>query len=231
MSVRSVGIVGHGPTSRDFARRLLQAGLAVTVCDTGTARGVDALGWGGARRVRLPADAAEGADLVFAHLPDEAQAEEALFDHGGIGETLADGGYVIDASDVGPAFSRSAAKRCEALGLHRVELAVVAGATPSVERPRLLAAGAKPHVTAVRPALELLSPDVRRLGSTGSVAGFRLMAAVLDLEIAALVDVLQLAIPGKRSRLRRLVVDWEAQAGPERDAMLVPDRQPAAALS
>jgi 2-hydroxy-3-oxopropionate reductase len=73
------------------ARRLLDAGFEVTVHDR-DARMVATMVQTGVRPARIPADAAEPADLVFVHVPDEAAADEVLLDCRGAGETLRDGG-------------------------------------------------------------------------------------------------------------------------------------------
>jgi 3-hydroxyisobutyrate dehydrogenase-like beta-hydroxyacid dehydrogenase len=59
--------------------------------------------------------------VVSVHLPDETAVEEALFDCGGVGESLRDGGFVVAASATGPTFVLSAADRLGALGLNTVE--------------------------------------------------------------------------------------------------------------
>ena len=79
------------------ALALLDQGLDVIVHDA-DARMMATMALAGATPARIPADAAEPADLVFVHLPEESAVKEVLFDCGGVGETLRDGGFVVIAS-------------------------------------------------------------------------------------------------------------------------------------
>src|SRR5262249_46981212 len=105
LPITSVGVIGLGSVGCTVARRLLDQGLDVIVHDS-DAWTVATMAAAGATPARIPADAAEPADLVFVHLPDESAVEEVLFDCGGIGETLRDGCFVVAASDTGPGFLR-----------------------------------------------------------------------------------------------------------------------------
>src|SRR4051794_31275356 len=86
-----VGVIGLGATGSTVARRLLDAGFDVTVQDR-DACALATMARTGARPARTPADAAEPAQLDFVHVPDEPATDEVLFDRGGVGETLRDGG-------------------------------------------------------------------------------------------------------------------------------------------
>ena len=104
LAISSVGVIGLGPVGGTVARRLLDHGLHVIVYDP-DAPTVETMAAAGATPARIPADGAEQADLVFVHLHDEAAVEEALFDCGGVGDTLPDGRFVVTASVTGPAMS------------------------------------------------------------------------------------------------------------------------------
>jgi hypothetical protein len=176
LRIEDVGVIGLGATGCTSARGLLENGFAVSVHDRNawTAAGmVEA----GARPARIPADAAEPADLVFVHVPDEAAAEEVLFDCGGVGETLRDGGFVVVASRTGPAFVRSAAARLGALGLNTVE----AWFCRDAGSPATTAfVGCSPeHLETVAPALTAVAGTVLHVGPLGSVSALRTAVTAL----------------------------------------------------
>jgi 3-hydroxyisobutyrate dehydrogenase-like beta-hydroxyacid dehydrogenase len=166
MRVDSVGVVGLGYAGSAMARRLLHQGFAVNVHDRDPGRAAP-LADAGARVGRLPADAAEEVDVVLVLVPDEPAAEEVLFECGGIGDTLRDGGVVVLAvPGAGPEFVRSAADRLAALGLGTAEAWRVHGGTRA---PALVLVGGTPEVrAAVAPVLEALAA-----GSAGPVDALR----------------------------------------------------------
>ncbi|MGY1590832.1 NAD(P)-binding domain-containing protein [Geodermatophilus sp. SYSU D00708] len=166
----SVGVIGLGATGRTVARRLLDHGFEVTVHDR-DAWTVTTMVETGAKPARIPADAAEPADLVFVSVPDEAAADEVLFDLGGVGETLRDGGIVVVPSSTGPVFVLSAAARLAAFGVHTVEAWFVgdAGGTATT----VFAGGSCEGFTAAAPALEAAAERVVHVGPLGSVCALR----------------------------------------------------------
>jgi hypothetical protein len=176
LRITSVGVIGLGSTGRTVARRLLDNGFEVTVHDR-DAWTVATMVEAGARPARIPADAAEPADLVFVHVPDEAAAEDVLFDCGGVGETLRDGGFVVTSSRTDSAFVRSAADRLGALGLKTVE-AWFTGDAGSTATTAFV--GCSPQdLATVAPALEAVADNVTHIGPLGSVCTLRTAVAAL----------------------------------------------------
>ena len=175
MRVEDVAVIGLGATGRETARQLLEHGFAVSVHDQDAWR-VTGMVEAGARAARIPADAAEPADLVLVHVPDETAAEEVLFDCGGVGETLRDGGVVVLAASTGALFVRSAADRLKALGLNTVEAWFSRG--PG-NRTTAFAGGSADDVETVTPVLTSVADSVVHVGALGSVAALR--TAVMTL--------------------------------------------------
>ncbi|SNR24579.1 NAD binding domain of 6-phosphogluconate dehydrogenase [Blastococcus mobilis] len=176
MRIGSIGVIGLGDTGSAVARRLLAQGFEVTVHDRDACK-MAALVEAGATAARIPADAAEPADLVFVHLPDDSAAEEVLFDCGGVGETLPDDGLVVATFATEPVFVLSAAARLASLGLNIME-AWFLGDEPSTATTAL-AAGAPEHLATVTPVLEAIGVDLARVGPLGSVAALRTTLAAV----------------------------------------------------
>jgi glycine/D-amino acid oxidase-like deaminating enzyme len=175
MRSEDVAVIGLGATGCETARRLLEHGFAVSVHDLDAWR-VTGMVEAGARAARIPADAAEPADLVLVHVPDEAAAEEVLFDCGGVGETLRDGGVVVLATSTGALFVRSAADRLKALGLHTVEAWF---ARKPGNRATVFAGGSADDLETVMPVLTAVADSVVHVGAMGSVSALR--TAVMTL--------------------------------------------------
>ncbi|WP_091444181.1 NAD(P)-binding domain-containing protein [Geodermatophilus poikilotrophus] len=168
--VSSVGVIGLDPVGGTVARRLLDQGLEVTAHDPDRGT-VATMALTGATPARIPADAAELADVVFVHVPDETALEEVLFDLGGVGETLRDGGFVVSASATDATFILSAAERLAVLGLRTVE-AWFTGLSGGI--PDTVLVGCTPgELEALTPVLRMVATNVAHIGPLGSVSELR----------------------------------------------------------
>src|SRR4051794_19621976 len=83
-----VGVVGLDGMGGAVARRLAASRFPVTGHHPPRLQADDlvALDDAGIRVTTLPAEAAEPADVVIVDLANDVDREEALFDHGGVGE-------------------------------------------------------------------------------------------------------------------------------------------------
>jgi hypothetical protein len=176
LRIDKIGVIGLGDTGSAVARRFLEQGFEVIVHDRDVWKMV-AMVEAGAKAARIPADAAEPADLVVVHLPDDSAAEEVLFDCGGVGETLPDDGLVVATFAMEPVFVLSAADRLAALGLHIME-AWFLGDDPGTATTAL-AAGASEHLATVIPVFQAIGVDLARVGPLGSVAALRTALAAV----------------------------------------------------
>jgi 2-hydroxy-3-oxopropionate reductase len=194
MGMGSVGVVGVGATGRAVARRLLGAGFEVTVHDRDLWK-VALLAAEGARPARIPADAAESADLVLVHVTDEAAVEEVLFDCGGVGDTLREGGTVVLTCRCDGEFLRSVAARLGAFGITTVEAAfqgdVVGGSAA------LIVGCGHDDLAGIEPVLEALVNGVAYAGPVGSVAP----VSSLLTDLATLREAAPAPRPTSRARV------------------------------
>lgn len=124
-----VTIVGHGPgavwASRTFGS---QPGVDLTIHGPRAIRNSD-----GSSRAALPADSAEDADLLILDIPDAAAYEDAVFELGGVVETLPTGGRVIDLSPAPPWLARLRTGRFARYGIRCADAALL-GAPPERNR-------------------------------------------------------------------------------------------------
>jgi len=176
VGIETVGVIGLGTTGRAVARRLLRQGREVSVHDRDPWKVAD-MTEEGARPARIPADAAEPADLVFVHMPNQTAIEEVLFECGGVGETLRDGGIAVISGPTSVAFLHSVAGRLGEFGISTVE-AIVSGDVGRT--PVSMLVGCDPEVLdTIAPVLGMVADDVAHAGPVGSVATMRLLVTRL----------------------------------------------------
>jgi 3-hydroxyisobutyrate dehydrogenase-like beta-hydroxyacid dehydrogenase len=178
MTINRIGVVGLGSMGSAMAQRLVGAGFDVTINN----RTKDKMGMvaPGVRTATLPADAAQDADLVLVSVRGERAVDEVLFDHGSIGETLREGGYVLDTSTTSPRFSRAATARLASYGLTRVEGCILGDpARARVGKLRLLFGGSVEDLEAVDDVVRVLASSVVHTGSVGTASKVKAMHQAL----------------------------------------------------
>jgi len=235
VNISSVGVIGLDVVGSTVARRLLDGGLEVTAHDPDPWV-VATMTPAGAIPARIPADAAEPADVVFVHVPDESGVDEVLFDCGGVGETLRDGGFVVAASPIGAAFLLSAAEQLAALRLNLVE-AWFTGLSGGI--PDTVLVGCAPgELEALTPVLRTIAANVEALNAaTANIAPEKLRMHVcwgnyegphdFDIPLEKIIDVILSARPatilfeGANPRHEHEWVVWRDAKLPE-DKILAP---------
>jgi 3-hydroxyisobutyrate dehydrogenase-like beta-hydroxyacid dehydrogenase len=157
MTKESLGFVGVGRMGGRMARRLLDAGYPLTVCDT-SRTAVRALTDAGAAGVDRPVDVGSAAEIVFVSLPTPSIVESVALEPGGVG----DGGRVklfVDTSTTGAIHARRIAAGLLAKGIVGVD-APVSGGLAGARDGTLAVMLACPEDTFSR-----LEPIVRNLGT------------------------------------------------------------------
>src|SRR5919198_268858 len=159
-----VAWLGLGAMGRPMARRLLGVTEELAVFDPVAAQ-TKALVEVGAQAAKSPAEAADGAGVLFLMVATPEQAAEALFGECGAAEALGSGSTVVVMSTIGPAAVRDLAERLEAAGGAVVD-APVSGGVARAERGELvvMAAGPRGRFEAVRPLIERLGSTVVHVG-------------------------------------------------------------------
>jgi 3-hydroxyisobutyrate dehydrogenase-like beta-hydroxyacid dehydrogenase len=116
-------------------------GYSVNVFDHDQAR-VNAVARSGATPVEVPADVAQDTTMVVVSLPDERAVDDAVFDCGGVTETLPDGGIVVNLSRTSVAYGRQARTLFRRMRLRWLEAALVGSPVGVGRWAACLAAGA-----------------------------------------------------------------------------------------
>src|SRR5437899_1329784 len=96
-----LGIMGHA-----MATNLVKAGHEVSVWNRTPGKEVE-----GARLAGSPAEAAQGAEVVWLCVSDTAAVESMLFGANGVEQSLTEGMIIADSSTISPSATRNFAER------------------------------------------------------------------------------------------------------------------------
>ena len=129
-----IAVLGIGMMGQPMARRLCQAGHAVSVWNRDRSKAERLLD-AGVRVAASPADAVAGAEFVVTLLTDGAAVADVLFDHGATA-AMVPGALLVDMSSIMPSQAREHASRLEAMGLRHLD-APVSGGTLGAEQGTL----------------------------------------------------------------------------------------------
>jgi 3-hydroxyisobutyrate dehydrogenase-like beta-hydroxyacid dehydrogenase len=142
----------------------------------------------------VPADAADGAEVLILDLPDSASYADSVFDLGGALETLPAGAFVLDLS---PQLPSAARKACAAFARYGIEysdgLLVNFMVRTRREQPLLLLGGSPVAQHAADRLLGYLGARKIRTGEVGSASHARL---VLDDAYEMALRAMQDTEPG-----------------------------------
>lgn len=175
-----IGFVGLGNIGTPMARRLLDAGHRLLVCDLEEARlrpFLDA----GAEAVATPAEIAARVETAFASLPTPAALEAVALGPDG----LAGGGRLrrlVDLSTVGPAVSRQVAAALAERSIALVDAPVSGGAAGAAKGTLALMVAAAP---AEREAVEPLLAELGNAFAVGDEPGLGQVMKLLNNYLAA----------------------------------------------
>jgi 3-hydroxyisobutyrate dehydrogenase len=190
-----IGYLGGGRMARAMVGRLLAAGHEVTLYNR-TLERVRDLGEAGARLVPTPREAAEGADIVFSSVTDEA-ASRAVWTgpEGAMTAALRPGTLIVEHSTLPHQWVLELDRLARQRGLRYVDC-------PVAGRPDAAAAGelavfagaAKADLDAITPLIKPLSKEIFHFGPPGTGTAFKLIYNVLGVvQIAGLAEALSAA--------------------------------------
>jgi len=158
-----VAFVGLGIMGRPMAANLVKAGHEVSVWNRSAGKEVE-----GARVASSPADAAQGAEVVWICVSDTAAVEQVLFGPNGIEQSLTEGMIIADSSTISPAATRRFAERVAKKGVQYVD-SPVTGSKVGAEGGTLLfiVGGSEEAIERLKPLYAAMGKKIFRMGETG----------------------------------------------------------------
>lgn len=193
-----VAVLGIGMMGFPMARRLCEAGCAVSVWNRSRTKAERLLPFG-ARVADTPAQAVAQADIVITLLENGGVVEDVLFAQGAA-QALRPGTLVVDMSSIQPRQAREHAARLLAQGVHHLD-APVSGGTVGAEQGTLaiMAGGEAADFERAHPLLELLGrPTHVGPHGAGQLAKLAKLAnqMIVGITIGAVAEALLLCEKG-----------------------------------
>jgi 3-hydroxyisobutyrate dehydrogenase len=216
-----IALLGLGAMGQRMARRLLEAGHELTVWNRSPAA-AEPLVRAGARPATTPRQAADGAELVWSMVYDDAASQRVwLADADGAAAALARDAIAVESSTLGAEWVSQLAAHFAAAGTAFVD-APVAGSRVQAEAGQLIfmAGGMADVVDRLRPVLAALGSAVHHVGPVGSGAWLKLVVNTLfATQVAAMAEQLGvlrkagIEASGALAALRAMPVTSPAAAG------------------
>jgi 3-hydroxyisobutyrate dehydrogenase-like beta-hydroxyacid dehydrogenase len=175
-----VAFLGLGIMGRPMAANLVKAGHEVTVWNR-TPKQVE-----GARTAESPADAANGAEVVWMCVSDTKAVESVLFGPQGVETSIGAGAIVVDSSTISPSAELQFAERLRAKGADYVD-APVTGSKVAAEAGSLIfmVGGDQAVLAKIDPLFKAMGKQVFRMGETSKGQAAKL---VMNLQIALIFE-------------------------------------------
>lgn len=192
MATKDIGFIGLGTMGGPMAQNLLRNGYSVRGFDPNPAalrRHQEA----GGTTAASPREAAYGADIVIAMLPDGPDVERAVLDPDGAIHSMKEGSVFIDMSTIDPAYTRRIGAALAEKGVEMVDSPVGKTADHAIAGTLTLIVGGKPEVVeAVRPVLDCMGADFFYCGGLGMGEAMKLTnnflaATIMNASSEALV--------------------------------------------
>jgi len=164
-----VAFLGLGVMGFPMAGHLARAGHAVTVYNRTAARAADWVAAHGGRAAPSPAEAARGADFVFACVGRDEDVRQVTSGDGGAFATMAPGTVFVDHTTTSARAARELHAQAAARGIAFVD-APVSGGQAGAENGALsiMCGGDEEAFARAKPVLECYARIARRMGPAGA---------------------------------------------------------------
>lgn len=193
MSTR-VGLIGLGAMGAPMARRLLEAGFALSVSIHQRREAAAELEQLGAVVVESPRELGARSDIVVSIVPDAPQVEEALLGPEGVVHSLAPGSVCIDMSTIAPVATRAIAARLAEREIAMLDAPVSGGPARAATGELAIMVGGEAAVLELcMPVLAVLGRAITHVGGTGAGAVVKLCNN-LAISIIAMANCEALAL-------------------------------------
>jgi 3-hydroxyisobutyrate dehydrogenase-like beta-hydroxyacid dehydrogenase len=176
-----VAFLGLGIMGRPMATNLAKAGHAVIVWNRTPGKTVE-----GARVVSTPAEAANGAEVVWICVSDTKAVESVLFGQDGAEKSLTEGVIVVDSSTISPMATKKFAERLQPRGVQYVD-APVTGSKVGAEAGTLLfmVGGEEATIDHLKPLFAAMGKKIYRMGDLSKGHAAKL---AMNLQIALIYE-------------------------------------------
>ena len=191
MGSTRIAFLGLGIMGGGMARRLLGAGFPLAVYNRDRAK-TEPLAKAGARVAGSPREAAEGADVIFSMVADDAVSRAMWLGEKGALAGAARGTLVVECSTLTVAWVQELAATAAGKGCEFVD-APVTGSKLAAANGELnfIVGGAPAAVEKLRPLLAPMSRTITHLGPVGSGALIKLINNfVCGVQLVALAEAL-----------------------------------------
>lgn len=191
----SIAFIGLGNMGSGMARRLLQAGHEMRVCNR-TRSKARALEEAGARSCLTPREACAGADVIMAMTADDESSRSVwLGPHGVLAARLAPKAFAIECSTLSYEWVTELAAKAQARDLRYLDAPVTGLPEHAAAGALTLLVGAnRADLDAARPVLSSISNRILRLGAVGAGTAYKLIINMIGaVQIASLAEGLALA--------------------------------------
>jgi 3-hydroxyisobutyrate dehydrogenase-like beta-hydroxyacid dehydrogenase len=171
-----LGIMGHA-----MATNLVKAGYEVATWNRTPGKIVE-----GARVADSPADAAQGAEVVWLCVSDTAAVEGVLFGPNGVEQSLTEGMIITDSSTISPSATRKFAERVAQKGALYVDSPVTGSKTGAEAGTLLFIVGGNEEVIEkLKPLYAAMGKKIFRMGETSKGQSAKI---VMNLQIALIYE-------------------------------------------
>ncbi|MCC8933999.1 NAD(P)-dependent oxidoreductase [Rhizobium sp. 'Codium 1'] len=198
-ATRQIAFLGTGLMGAPMAKRLLAAGFPVTVWNRDLRKAEILAAFGGAV-AQSPAEAVNGADIVFTMLSDGAAVTDVLFAQG-VADALKQGAVVVDTSSIAPPIAREHASKLADRGVVHIDAPVSGGVVGADAGTLAIMAGGDADIVAE--LAEVFAPLGRVTHVGGSGAGQICKLAnqqIVAITIGAVAEAMMLVEAGGASR-------------------------------
>jgi 3-hydroxyisobutyrate dehydrogenase len=197
---RDVAFLGLGVMGFPMAGHLASAGHRVTVYNRTAAKSSEWVKQYGGKSAPTPAEAARGAELVFACVGNDDDLRSIALGAGGAFAGMKKGAIFVDHTTASAAVARELSEQAKALGLAFIDAPVSGGNLGAINGALTVMCGGDAEAFAMaRPLAMTFAKAVTLLGPSGSG---QLAKMVNQIAIAGLVQGLSEAIAfGERSGL------------------------------
>lgn len=176
-----VAFLGLGIMGRAMAANLVKAGHEVTTWNRSAGKEVE-----GARATATPAEAAQGAEVLWLCVSDTTAVESVLFGADGAEQSLTEGMIIADSSTISPSATRRFAERVRQKGVQWVD-SPMTGSKAGAEAGTLLfmIGGDEQTIEKLKPLYAAMGKKIFRMGETGKGQSAKL---VMNLQIALIYE-------------------------------------------